>query len=108
MSDSINSPRITPPAQPDVYAGHAPQMWSPAEFHKAITPNDTTILNPRPRSIRINVAGTVVVSCVDPSDLTGATFTDITYNCVAGEVLRIRPHKIKATGTSASGIVSWW
>jgi hypothetical protein len=76
----------------------------PAYNHAAITPSDTEELAVLPRAIRCNVGGDIVVTMpgADGSDV------DVTYTVADGEVLDIRPKKIKATGTDAEGIVAWW
>jgi hypothetical protein len=77
---------------------------APADRHEAITPHDTNELTVLPRAIRANGAGDIVVT-MPKSD---GTDVDVTYTVAAGEVLNIRPKKIKSTGTTATGIVAWW
>ena len=73
---------------------------SPADKHFVITPNDSVDLAILPRALRIGTAGDVVVTDIDGDD--------VTYTCVAGELLLFRAVRIKATGTTATGIIGWY
>lgn len=61
-----------------------------------VTPSDTEDLTLVSRAIRANVAGTIAV--VDFYDGTA------TMNFLAGETRYVRVKRIKATGTTATGI----
>jgi hypothetical protein len=77
---------------------------APAKNQETLTPSDTVELAVLPRAIRCNGAGDLAV--VMP-DSTGNDVA-VTYTVRAGEVLNIRPKKVKSTGTTATGIVAWW
>ena len=64
----------------------------------AITPHATNEINPLPRAVRFDVGGTVVLRTVEAS-------ADVTITVAAGEQLDWRIRYIRATGTTASGIV---
>lgn len=76
----------------------------PATKWVAITPNnsaDIPLLNGRkPRSIYATGAGNIVIT-----DTEG---TDATIVFAAGEIKPLSPVRIKATGTTATGIIGLW
>lgn len=73
---------------------------SPATTQLAITPSDTTDLTYITRAIYIGAAGNLVVT-----PLQGGS--DVTYAVLAGQILPVRVTRVKATGTTATGIVAW-
>ena len=84
----------------DYFAKFLTGKESPADKHFAITPSDSADLAILPRALRIGVAGDVAVT-----DLEGV---DVIYTCVAGELLLFRAVRVKATGTTATGIIGWY
>ena len=84
----------------DPVAGQQVQRNSPGVRHFAITPSDTVDLPVKPRAIRANGAGNVV--------LTDEGGVDITYTVAAGEILPFSPVLVKATSTTATGLVGWY
>lgn len=62
----------------------------------AITPSDTTKLEPTPVAIRCNVAGDVNI---EGDDGNAEVFT-----VAAGEILACQPRRVRSTGTTATGI----
>jgi hypothetical protein len=74
-------------------------LTSPAVGHASITPHDTDLLSPRPRSIRVLTDGDLELQLA----VDGET---ITYPVFAGEILPVQPIRVK-TGTTAS-VVSWF
>lgn len=84
----------------DQHSGFTESLSDPADSHATITPSDSTDISIKPRAIRINGAGNVVVRDKDG--------VDVTYTCAAGEVLAFRGVRVLATGTTATGIVAWW
>jgi len=74
-------------------------LTSPAIGQASITPDDTALVLPRPRAIRVLTDGDLEIQ------LEGAGET-ITYPVFAGEILPIRPIRVKL-GTTAS-VVSWY
>lgn len=71
---------------------------APATLHRAITPNDTTDLDPLPRAIVALTSGTIA--------LRDSAGTSITYPVLAGQVLDFRAARVLATGTTAT-VVAW-
>lgn len=67
---------------------------APGTRHYAITPSDSADLPVRPRAIRCNVAGTIVIR-----DELG---TDLPYVMAVGEVLPFRGVRVLATGTTGT------
>lgn len=63
-----------------------------------VTPSNSTDLAEVPRAIACTSSGTVAV--VDKNG------TEVSLQLNAGDILPIRPHRIKSTGTSATGIVA--
>jgi hypothetical protein len=89
----------------DIFESYATGLESPGNRHFPITPDDDTDIQHEgrviiPRAIRVGGAGNVVIR-----DGAG---TDVTYTCVAGEVLTFRPVRVLATGTTATNIVGWY
>ena len=73
-------------------------LTAPADRAVAITPNDSTDLADVPRAIYVGGAGNIVAT------INGG---DVTFNgAQAGTILPIRPTRIKATGTTATGLVA--
>lgn len=68
---------------------------SPARKIFLITPHATNEIDPLPKAIRCNVAGTVAVRTIDST-------ADVSITMAAGEVLPIRAQYIRATGTTAT------
>lgn len=73
-------------------------LSAPAGTHYAITPSDTIDLPFRPRALRVQTGGTLVLR-----DVNG---TEISYMVTAGEIIPFRPMRVKATGTTAT-VVGW-
>jgi len=76
----------------------------PARKWAAITPSDsvdiTLVGNRVPRSIYATVAGDIV--------MTDSEGTDATFIFAAGEIKPLCPVRIKATSTTATGIIGLW
>jgi hypothetical protein len=82
----------------DPYATHYHGVESPSKRWAAITPHDTTALALLPKQIVALVAGNVTV--------VGDEGTSAVFKLNAGVPLAIRPSIVKATGTTATGIVA--
>lgn len=82
----------------DAFSTYAITLESPAIRHSAITPDDSADLARRPRALRVESGGTLV--------LRDAAGTDLSYTVFAGEILPLRPVRVLATGTTAS-VVGW-
>lgn len=75
---------------------------SPARSSFAITPHDTNEVNPggfQPRAIYVGVMGDITMS------LFGDGGVDTVWQAVPIGILPVHPKFIRATGTTASGIV---
>ena len=80
---------------PENFPPHENTVESPARRLDLVTPHDTNELDPLPKALRIDTAGTVVLRAVD-SD------ADVTLNVFAGEQLAVRAKFVRSTGTSAT------
>lgn len=76
-------------------------LSDPAEHAAAITPDDATDLATPARAIRVGGSGDVVVVT------TGGDEVTIT-GTAAGEILPVRVARVKATGTTATGLLALW
>jgi len=72
-------------------------LESPANDWVAITPSDGTELANIPRALYIGTGGDIV--------LTDSGGNDVTFQVLTGQLLPLRPTFVKATGTTATGIV---
>lgn len=73
---------------------------APAESFAAVTPNDTTPLPFTPRAFYIGGDGNVVLQSVQTQ--ANVTFTGVKQ----GTILPVRANIVRATGTTATGIVA--
>ena len=64
---------------------------NPADRHMAITPSDSTVLDPIPRALKVTVAGNLAIADADG--------TAVTYPVSAGDII--------PTGTTAI-VVAWY
>lgn len=79
---------------------HQPGLESPASRAVAVTPDDATDLAHPARALRFGGAGDVTLVTVGGDE--------ITLPVQASETLPIRVARVKATGTTATGIVALW
>lgn len=77
----------------DTFVTNSPGLTSPATKHFAITPNDSTDLDPVPRAIYVGTAGDLVVQ-----DQAG---TSCTYKNAAG-VVPIRAKRVMVSSTASN------
>jgi len=84
----------------DTYKPYSSGLESPASNFVLVTPNDAAELAVLPRFLIIGTAGTI--------SLTNADGQDITFPVQAGQVLPLRPTRVRTTGTTATGIVAAW
>jgi hypothetical protein len=84
---------------PDAFDAFPSQLDSPASHFYLISPSDDDRLPLRPRAVRVGVAGDVVATTADGTDV-------LFKGCYAGEILDIRPIQIKAEGTTADNLVA--
>jgi hypothetical protein len=82
----------------DRFLARTIELSTPGRNVFAITPNDATEIDPLPRSVRFNVGGTVAFRTVDG-------IADVTATVASGEQLDYRIRYIRATGTTATGIL---
>lgn len=81
----------------DNFTSHTKGLEAPADRGEAITPNDGADLTYTTRGIYVGGAGNIVATMGG---------VDVTFTAVqAGTVLPIRATRIKATGTTATGLV---
>jgi hypothetical protein len=85
-------------AAPDAFIGNAPGLDSPATKWFAVTPDDNTDLQAKPRALWIGGAGNVAIN--------NGSQTVTLQSVPAGTLLPLRPDRVMATGTTASGIVA--
>ncbi len=81
----------------DLFSGHSKGLDAPYDVAEAITPHDTNDLVNITRAIYVGGAGNIAATVGK---------TDVTFTAVpVGTVLRVRASKVKATGTTATGLV---
>jgi hypothetical protein len=84
---------------PDPFQSHADRLADPARRAFAVTPNDAAELQLLPKALLIGGAGTLTLRAIDAA-------ADVTVTVVAGQCLPIRASHVRATGTTATGIVA--
>jgi hypothetical protein len=82
---------------PDIYATQADTPAAPARRWAAVTPNDSSDLpGGAPKALWVNGAGNL--------ELVGDDGVSASFTVVASMPIDLRPTRIKATGTTATGI----
>lgn len=76
-------------------------LSAPAARAAAVTPSDTNPLSADTRALFVGGAGDIALVT---SGGDSVTFTGV----LAGSILSVRAHQIKATGTTASNIIALW
>lgn len=84
----------------DNFQSRPSELDSPASNAAAVTPSDGADLTFQTRSIYVGVAGTISVVMAG-----GQT---VSFTAQAGALLPIMVDRVRATGTTASGIVALW
>lgn len=79
----------------DQFQNKADELTSAARRMYLITPHATNEVDPLPKAIRADTAGTVALRSIDAT-------ADVTINMAAGEVLPVRAQFIRAAGTTAT------
>jgi hypothetical protein len=75
------------------------EVFYPARLADAITPSDTAVLPTLPKAIYVGGAGNITLRAVDST-------ADVVLNGVlAGSTIPVRAQFIRATGTTATGLV---
>lgn len=73
----------------------------PARYAVAVTPNDASDLATVPRAIMVGADGVVVM-------VMSGNGQEVPFTMLAGIPYPFAPTRIKATGTTATGIVAVW
>ena len=84
---------------PDPFQSHADRLADPARRAFGVTPSDAAELQLLPKALLIGGAGTLTLRAVDAA-------ADVTVTVVAGQCLPVRASHVRATGTTATGIVA--
>ncbi|MEQ9146585.1 MAG: hypothetical protein RLO08_19720 [Parvibaculaceae bacterium] len=82
----------------DRFDTHTIGLESPATKAFAVTPSDVADLPETTRAIYVGVAGDLGLDMKEGGSV-------VFQNVAAGSVLAVRAHRVKATGTTADGIV---
>lgn len=77
----------------DDFQANGDAVVAPARRMFAITPHDTNEVDPIPKAIRANAAGSVTLRAVDST-------ADVTFAVVAGEVVDVRARFVRASTTA--------
>lgn len=85
----------------DQQAGFQEGLTSPADNQVLVIPSDSTDLSYTSRALWVGTPGDLVIT-------PAAGGSDVTYTVQAGTILPIRVSRVKATGTTAGNIVSWY
>jgi len=83
----------------DAFASTSTGLESPATKHAAVTPSDSTDLDPKPRGLFIKAAGDVSIT-----DELGVTI--LYTSLAAGTLLPFRAKRVNASGTTAT-VIAW-
>ncbi|MES2337819.1 MAG: hypothetical protein V4537_06980 [Pseudomonadota bacterium] len=84
---------------PDAFQNIADAPSAPATRVLAVVPHDTNPLTDIPKALYIGTGGALVLQGISGGD---ASFTNVGDGCI----LPIRARLVKATGTTATGIVA--
>lgn len=82
----------------DPFQNFGDSAADPARRAFAVAPNDTAELALLPKALMVGGGGTIVLRAVDSA-------ADVTVTVVAGQIVPIRASYVRATGTTATGIV---
>lgn len=85
----------------DEFEARRAGLESPASRGAAITPDDAADLPTVARFLYLGTGGTVVLDTVGGDTLTFANVPD-------GGMLPVRTRRVRATGTTATGILGLW
>lgn len=83
----------------DPFPVYSPALSAPLTDWAAVTPSDTVDLPMRPRALFVGQAGNVVCRSLSGSEVTFA---------LSAGWHPMRPVRILATGTTATGLVAGW
>jgi hypothetical protein len=82
----------------DTFSKYANGLSSPAREAFAITPDDAAELAKLPKAVMAGSSGSLRLRAVDSP-------ADVTVTVQAGQLVPIRARYVRATGTTATGIV---
>lgn len=82
----------------DTFSKYANGLSSPAREAFAITPDDAAELARLPKALMVGGAGALRLRAVDSA-------ADVTVTVVAGQIVPIRARYVRATGTTATGLI---
>lgn len=83
----------------DHFTTYADDVDHPARHAFDVTPHASNEIDPLPKALLIGGAGNIVLRAVDST-------ADVTIAVVAGQLLPIRAQYVRASGTTATGIVA--
>lgn len=84
----------------DKFQGYVSGLESPATEWANITPSDVADLSITPRALDCANSGTAVI--------VSRSGAEVTINLTAGNPYPVRPSRVKAIGTTATGIIGLW
>jgi len=83
----------------DRFSHHSDSPIAPSRHAFAVTPGDALPLSPIPKALFVGGAGTLTLRAIDST-------ADVTFIVQAGQILPVRAAYVRASGTSASGLVA--
>ena len=83
----------------DSFQNFGDSAADPARRAFAVTPSDGVALTLLPKALLAGGAGLIVLRAIDST-------TDVTIAVAAGQIVPIRASHVRATGTTATGIVA--
>lgn len=83
----------------DDFASLADSPISPARRAFAIVPSDSAAIGQLPKALYVGGAGNLTLRAVDSTG-------DVTIAVQAGQILPLRASHVRATGTTATGLVA--
>ena len=83
----------------DRFAYRSDSPYGPSRHAFAVTPSDAAPLSPVPKALFVGGAGTVTLRTIDSA-------ADVTLNVQAGQILPLRATHVRASGTTATGLVA--
>ncbi|MBE3637175.1 spike base protein, RCAP_Rcc01079 family [Mangrovicoccus algicola] len=88
----------------DKFDTHSPSLTAPASGADPVIPSDTASLPVASRAIYVGGGGALAVELVGSPEDAVVTL----QNVQAGMVYPLRVRRVRATGTTATGLVCFW
>ncbi len=88
----------------DKFDKHSPGLTSPAGNGQPVAPSDSAMLPTHSRALFVGTSGHLAVELVGNAE--GEVL--VLQNVQAGMIYPLRVRKVRATGTTAGGILSLW